>query len=119
MKTRTYQECYKTLHARSDCSWKELRLAYRRRVRLYHPDLQPLQGESGRDEEFKQVALAYRLIARYRLRHGVLPPPSARIDEKHSVFRAGYAQTANGQPADATGEDVSMQRNGRWCSPRQ
>lgn len=114
MKARTYQDCYRTLRARSDCSWKELRLAYRRRVRTCHPDLQPLHEQAGRDDEFKQVALAYRLIARYRRRHGVLPPPSARIDERHSVFHAAYAKPAD-EHAFASAEETNTSR---WRPPR-
>lgn len=118
MKARTYQDCYRTLRARSDCSWKELRLAYRRRVRLCHPDLQPLQEQAGRDEEFKQVALAYRLIARYRLHHGVLPPPSAKIDERHAVFHAAYAQPADDHTDETYVDETSRSQSVRRRAPR-
>lgn len=117
MKARTYQDCYRTLRTRSDCSWKELRLAYRRRVRACHPDLQPLQEQAGRDEEFKEVALAYRLIARYRLRYGVLPPPSARVEERHSVFHAGYAQPADDHANETYGDETTRTSPGRRHMP--
>lgn len=74
-----------------------------------------MQEHAGRDEEFKQVALAYRSIARYRLRHGVLPPPSAKIDERHSVFRAGYAQSESEHVSEAYAHETSP---ARWRAPR-
>lgn len=78
----TYQHCYRILRVANDCDWKELRLAFRRRVRVCHPDrMQPDGAGAGRDDEFKQVVHAYRALARFRQRHGELPPPYLSITD--------------------------------------
>lgn len=110
MATRTYHECYRTLRIGSDCSWKELQLAYRRRVRICHPDVQSANNKAGRDDEFARVVRAYRLIARYHLRFGTLPAPSEPLDEKHAVFRAGGSESTAGATAQAGVEEYTSTR---------
>lgn len=90
MTATTYQHCYQLLRVSSDCDWNALRLAYRRRVHLCHPDRMPpgTAMQPGRDDEFKQVVRAYRLLARFRVRHGELPPPWLVVNDNIAVVVA-------------------------------
>lgn len=122
MAVTTYQHCYRILRAPSDCDWKELRLAYRRRVRLCHPDiLSPdTANDPGRDDEFKQVVIAYRLLARFRQRHGELPPPWLAVMDAAVVAIPPRAPLET--PAGAPAEDAPPPVAGRtrafpWLPP--
>lgn len=75
-----YETCYATLGLHPPCSWDDVRLAYRRRVRSCHPDL--VQGFSAeRNREFRRVVRAYHELLAYHRVHGELPesiPPRKR-----------------------------------------
>lgn len=78
MKNPAFEECYRTLGLRPPCTWVEIRTAYRRQVRKYHPDRQICSDPHEikyQEERFKQIAAAYQAIARYRRASGRLPYP--------------------------------------------
>jgi len=70
-----YTQSYETLGLRPEAGWKELKLAYRRRVREWHPDR--FQGDDQRkkraDEKTKAINSAYKELSDYYRRHGALP----------------------------------------------
>lgn len=105
MTATTYQHCYRILRTHGDCDLQELRLAYRRRVRLCHPDRLPPDAAEmpGRDDEFKQVVLAYRLLVRFHMRHGELPPPYLAVSES-AVVVSGSASAPPEKPEESTVE---------------
>lgn len=110
----TFQECYRILRAPEDCTWKELRLAYRRQVRRCHPDLQT--SDNARIEhnaELLQVVRAYRRIARFHRDHGSLPPPWLATDDK------GDGMSTQARPVHARpSANNRTHRQERTASPR-
>lgn len=116
--TSTFQECYRILRAPEDCTWKELRLAYRRQVRRCHPDLQA--SDNARIEHNAQllrVVRAYRLIARFHRDHGSLPPPWLLTDDTGDrIYMQARPVHAHYSASDSThrGERTA---GARWRAP--
>ncbi|WP_149865382.1 J domain-containing protein, partial [Listeria monocytogenes] len=50
--------CYQILELTADATEQEIKLAYRKLARKYHPDLNP--GDRNAEDRFKQVAQAYQ-----------------------------------------------------------
>ncbi len=61
MPTTTKEDYYKTLGVKRSASAEEIRKAYRRLARKYHPDLNP--GDKASEERFKQVQEAYDVLS--------------------------------------------------------
>ena len=61
MPTTAKEDYYKTLHVKRDASPEDIRKAYRRLARKYHPDLNP--GDKAAEERFKQVQEAYDVLS--------------------------------------------------------
>jgi DnaJ-class molecular chaperone len=62
----TSKDYYETLGVRRDASQEEIRKAYRRLARKYHPDLNP--GDKAAEERFKAVQEAYDVLSDARKR---------------------------------------------------
>jgi len=60
------QDYYQTLGVKRNASSEEIRKAYRRLARKYHPDLNP--GDKSAEERFKQVQAAYDVLSDSRKR---------------------------------------------------
>ena len=85
MATTTKHEYYDLLGVSRKASQKEIRAAYRKLARKYHPDLNP--GDKSSEESFKQVQEAYDVLSDAKKRQmydqygfevpGVGPPPGA------------------------------------------
>ena len=84
MATTTKSDYYELLGVRRKSSAKEIRQAYRKLARKYHPDLNP--GDKSAEEKFKQVQEAYDVLSDAKKReiydqHGFysehMPPPGA------------------------------------------
>lgn len=61
MPTTTKQDYYEALGVPRKASVKEIRQAYRRLARKYHPDLNP--GDQSSEEKFKQIQEAYDILS--------------------------------------------------------
>jgi molecular chaperone DnaJ len=61
MPATTKQDYYERLGVRRKASAKDIRQAYRRLARKYHPDLNP--GDKSAEEKFKQIQEAYEVLS--------------------------------------------------------
>src|SRR5260370_4967432 len=61
MATTTKQDYYEVLGVDRKAGQKEIRQAYRKLARKYHPDLNP--GDKSAEEKFKQVQEAYDVLS--------------------------------------------------------
>src|SRR5450759_5227620 len=61
MATSTKQDYYELLGVSRKAPQKEIRQAYRKLARKYHPDLNP--GDKSSEEKFKQVQEAYDVLS--------------------------------------------------------
>src|SRR5579871_733768 len=90
MATTTKQDYYELLGVSRKAAQKEIRAAYRKLARKYHPDLNP--GDKSSEEKFKQVQEAYDVLSDAKKRQmydqfgfetpgsGGMPPPSSAGD---------------------------------------
>src|SRR5258708_20181882 len=61
MATTTKQDYYELLGVSRKASAKEIRTAFRKLARKYHPDLNP--GDKSSEEKFKQLQEAYDVLS--------------------------------------------------------
>jgi DnaJ-class molecular chaperone len=54
------QDYYQTLNVKRDASEKEIKQAYRRLARQYHPDVNP--GDAAAEQKFKEISEAYEVL---------------------------------------------------------
>ena len=87
MATTTKQDYYELLGVPHSAAVKDIRAAYRKLARKYHPDLNP--GDKSAEEKFKQIQEAYEVLSDTKKRQmydqfgfntpgqGGAPPPGA------------------------------------------
>ena len=61
MATTTKQDYYELLGVSRTAAVKDIRAAYRKLARKYHPDLNP--GDKSAEEKFKQIQEAYEVLS--------------------------------------------------------
>src|SRR5271170_167091 len=119
MATTTKQDYYELLGVAHNAGAKDIRAAYRKLARKYHPDLNP--GDKSAEEKFKQIQEAYEVLSDAKKRQmydqfgfnvpgaggGPAPGPGgASPDDIHFDFGGfdfGGAAGAGGQGAGAGG----------------
>src|ERR1700688_1724528 len=87
MATTTKQDYYELLGVSRKAAQKEIRQAYRKLARKYHPDLNP--GDKSSEERFKQVQEAYDVLSDTKKR------------QMYDQF--GFETPGSGAPPGATG----------------
>src|SRR5437763_7283288 len=81
MATTTKQDFYELLGVSRKASAKDIRAAFRKLARKYHPDLNP--GDKGAEEKFKQLQEAYDVLS---------DPKKRQMYDQHGFYSdAGFA----------------------------
>ena len=109
------EDYYKTLGVKRAATQEEIRKAYRRLARKYHPDLNP--GDKSSEEKFKQLSEAYDVLSDPKkrevydkfgtyndnIRDSARDPAGAGFDFDWSVFTGGAGAGSSGAGAEAGG----------------
>lgn len=94
-----YKDYYKILGVSENADQKEVRQAYRKLARQYHPDVNP--GDSASEEKFKEINEANEVLSD--------PEKRKKYDEMRTYYQRYGQWPGAGQPAgagaDATGFD--------------
>ncbi len=98
MATATKQDYYETLGVSKKTPLKEIRQAYRKLARKYHPDLNP--GDKSSEEKFKQVQEAYDVLSDTKKRQ--------MYDHYGFYSDAGPGPAAGGGPGQPQGGQVDF-----------
>jgi curved DNA-binding protein len=99
----SYKDYYKTMGLGREASDKEIKLAYRRLARKYHPDL---NKDPKAEEQFKEVGEAYE----------VLKDPEKR--KKYDQFGSDWEQTQQAHNAYQAGPGFGDFGGGAYQDPR-
>jgi molecular chaperone DnaJ len=114
MATTTKQDFYELLGVSRKANAKEIRAAFRKLARKYHPDLNP--GDKSSEEKFKQLQEAYDVLSDAKKRqmydqHGFYsdnyqpgaPPPSSDPEDARVNFDFGGFDFNSGGGSGASG----------------
>src|SRR6202050_2776348 len=126
MATTSKQDYYELLGVPRKAPLKEIRQAYRKLARKYHPDLNP--GDKSSEEKFKQVQEAYDVLSDSKKRqmydlHGFYsesgpnPPPGAGPESGVIVDFGGFDFGGGGASGGAGFRDLFSQFFGGGGGP--
>lgn len=112
-----YTACYRVLGLYHRASWTEIRQAYGRAMRRWHPDrhTQNVAARREAEEKTKQIVSAYRRLALYYRQQGCPPPyePHAASSLRAAPTRPGEGFAAHDvNPSAATTESAATPRRG-------
>jgi curved DNA-binding protein CbpA len=92
---------YLVLGVSQNASLKEIKLAFRRLARKYHPDLNPADPVSA--EKFKQISQAYDVLSdtAKRIRYDrQIPKPQPQTPRQNNQYKSNSTKTAPKTPVD-------------------
>src|SRR5690348_4544054 len=107
MATTTHKDYYATLGVKKTASQEEIRKAFRKAARRYHPDVNP--GDKKAEEKFKEISEANDILSDEKKRK-VYDQLGFYSDQIDPAQAAAYArqQAAGGRPrVDFEGFDFS------------
>ena len=111
------QTPYEVLGVKPEASADEIRKAYRKLAKQFHPDLNP--GKPEAEARFKAISAAYDLLSdtdkRARYDRGEIDESGAERPPRYSY--RGHAEGAEGRKYQPRGRDGSRAIS-RICSPR-
>jgi len=113
-----YLACYDVLEMQPGCSWTQLRGAYRRLVRTWHPDHfhQEPEKKALAEEKIKEINQAYERLSGYRHAYGHLPMPATvqQPGEPQSVRDGAKPQ----EPPPSDARPAAAEYMADWTSHR-
>jgi len=98
---RTYKDYYQILGVPRTADEKEIKSAYRKLARKYHPDVNP--GDKSAEEKFKEIQEAYDVLGD--------PAKRAQYDRFGEQWKT-YSRTASEQPGGYGGYDFRVDVGG-------
>jgi molecular chaperone DnaJ len=102
MATTTKQDYYELLGVSRKASAKDIRTAFRKLARKYHPDLNP--GDKGAEEKFKQLQEAYDVLSDSKKR---------QMYDQHGFYSENFQPGAGpGTGGDDGGADINFDFGG-------
>lgn len=104
-------ECYQILGLRSGASYRDIKAAYRRLAREYHPDTNP--DKAWAEEQFIRLTTAYRILLEK------VPPESGTAASAYgSSYSNAYTGPARSTSASARSSAPTAAGNGNGTSGR-
>src|SRR5262249_58221833 len=91
------EDYYKTLGVKRSATQEEIRKAYRRLARRYHPDLNP--GDKSSEEKFKHLSEAYDILS---------DPKKREVYDKFGTYSDNIREAARGTPGAGFDFDWSV-----------
>src|SRR5437764_367946 len=99
MATSTKKDYYSVLGVSRTATDKDIRTAYRRLARKYHPDLN--QGDKSAEGRFKEIQAAYEVLSEpeKRKKYDQFGPEWERVDQARNGFAGNPFGSAGGSDA--------------------
>src|SRR5271168_3419553 len=101
MATTTKQDYYELLGVARKAGAKEIRTAFRKLARKYHPDLNP--GDKSSEEKFKQLQEAYDVLSDSKKR---------AIYDQHGFYSDNMPQSGRGPSGSDGDADINFDFGG-------
>lgn len=104
-------ECYRLLGLARNASPEDVKLAYRRMARKYHPDVN--QGDPAAADKFRLVQEAYQIL---KDAAGVMPTPQTRPSSTPTPSRATQPKTTPQQTAKPSQQPAAQSPQSQGAS---
>src|ERR1700741_2217738 len=101
MATSAKHDYYELLGVPRKATAKDIRTAFRKQARKYHPDLNP--GDKSAEEKFKQLQEAYDVLS---------DPKKRQMYDEHGFYAENYQANGPGSDAGPGGGGVNFDFGG-------